>query len=56
MLNDKALNNMFQVEIRMKNKKTCHTGAIQQILLDEGELMSVGIDGYIRVCTQCLFG
>ncbi|XP_053372820.1 cilia- and flagella-associated protein 44-like [Mercenaria mercenaria] len=40
---------LIKVEIRMKNKKSCHTGAIQQILLDEGELMSVGIDGYIRV-------
>ncbi|XP_052253766.1 cilia- and flagella-associated protein 44-like isoform X2 [Dreissena polymorpha] len=40
---------LIKVEIRMKNKKPCHTGAIQQILLDEGELMSVGIDGFIRV-------
>ncbi|XP_052805423.1 cilia- and flagella-associated protein 44-like isoform X2 [Mya arenaria] len=40
---------LIKVEIRMKNKKSCHTGPIQQILLDEGELMSVGIDGYIRV-------
>ncbi|KAL4229263.1 hypothetical protein ACF0H5_012303 [Mactra antiquata] len=40
---------LIKVEIRMKNKKSCHNGPIQQILLDEGELMSVGIDGYIRV-------
>jgi hypothetical protein len=45
---------LIKVEIRMKNKKSCHTGAIQQILLDEGELMSVGIDGYIRVRTLVL--
>ena len=40
---------LIKVEIQRKNKKPCHNGAIQQILLDEGELMSVGIDGYIRV-------
>ncbi|KAK3588814.1 hypothetical protein CHS0354_028462 [Potamilus streckersoni] len=40
---------LIKVEIQRKNKKSCHTGAIQQILLDEGELMTVGIDGYIRV-------
>lgn len=40
---------LIKVEICRRNKKTCHTGPIQQILLDEGELMTVGIDGYIRV-------
>ena len=41
---------LIKVEIQRKNKKSCHQGPIQQILLDEGELMTIGVDGYIRVC------
>lgn len=40
---------LIKVEIGRKNKKPCHHGDITQILLDEGELMTIGIDGYIRV-------
>lgn len=40
---------LIKVEIGRKGKKTCHHGSIQQILLDEGELMTIGTDGYIRV-------
>ena len=40
---------IVQVEISRKNKKPCHQGVIQQIIMDEGELMTVGADGYIRV-------
>lgn len=40
---------LIKVEITRKQKKSCHTGPIQQILLDEGELITVGSDGYIRV-------
>ncbi len=40
---------LIKVEIGRKNKKPCHNGSIQQIIMDEGELMSVGADGYIRV-------
>ena len=40
---------LIKVEIQRKNKKSCHHGPIEQILLDEGELMSIGVDGYIRV-------
>ncbi|KAK3107710.1 hypothetical protein FSP39_020546 [Pinctada imbricata] len=40
---------LIKVEIGRKGRKSCHHGSIQQILLDEGELMTVGADGYIRV-------
>lgn len=40
---------LIKVEIGRKDKKPCHNGAIQQVIMDEGELMSVGLDGYIRV-------
>jgi len=40
---------LIKVEIGRKNRKMCHAGAIQQIIMDEGELMTIGIDGYIRV-------
>lgn len=36
-------------EISRKGKKPCHHGPIQQIIMDEGELITVGIDGYVRV-------
>ena len=40
---------LIKVELCRKNKKSCHQGAIQQIIMDEGELMTIGLDGYIRV-------
>ncbi|GAB1602868.1 cilia- and flagella-associated protein 44-like [Argonauta hians] len=40
---------LIKVQIGRKNNKTCHVGHIQQIFLVEGELMTVGQDGYIRV-------
>ncbi|KAL8598401.1 hypothetical protein ACOMHN_032678 [Nucella lapillus] len=40
---------LIKVEIVRRGRKSCHHGSIMQILLDEGELMTVGIDGYIRV-------
>lgn len=40
---------LIKVEITRKGKKACHHGAIEQILLDEGELMTIGMDGFIRV-------
>jgi len=40
---------LIKVEIGRIGKKPCHNGAIQQVIMDEGELMSVGLDGYIRV-------
>lgn len=40
---------LIKVEIARKNRKRCHVGPIQQLVIDEGELMSVGSDGHIRV-------
>src|SRR6218665_1414062 len=40
---------LIKVEICRKNKKPWHQGSIQQIIMDEGELMTIGNDGYIRV-------
>ncbi|CAG2237888.1 CFAP44 [Mytilus edulis] len=40
---------LIKVEITRKGKKPCHQGPIEQILLDEGELITVGSDGCIRV-------
>ncbi|KAK7499820.1 hypothetical protein BaRGS_00008911 [Batillaria attramentaria] len=40
---------LIKVEVTRKGRKSCHNGSIMQILLDEGELMTVGVDGYIRV-------
>lgn len=42
---------LIKVEITRKGKKPCHQGPIEQILLDEGELITVGSDGCIRVIT-----
>ena len=40
---------LIKVEISRKNRKPCHVGTIQQIIMDEGELMTIGVDGCIRV-------
>ncbi|XP_031554688.1 cilia- and flagella-associated protein 44-like isoform X2 [Actinia tenebrosa] len=40
---------LIKVEICKKGKKTCHQGMIQQFFMDEGELMSIGVDGYVKV-------
>jgi len=39
------------IEFQRFGNKTCHQGSVQQILVEEGELITVGIDGYIRVCS-----
>ena len=40
---------LIKVEIGRKNGRTCHVGPIQQIIMDEGELMTIGVDGCVRV-------
>ena len=45
---------LIKVEISRKGKKPCHHGPIQQIIMDEGELMSVGEDGCVRVGYQLI--
>ncbi|XP_038057956.1 cilia- and flagella-associated protein 44-like isoform X2 [Patiria miniata] len=40
---------LIKVQIGRKNKKSCHNGNIEQFVMDEGELISIGADGYVRV-------
>uniref|UniRef100_H2ZFC4 Cilia- and flagella-associated protein 44 n=1 Tax=Ciona savignyi TaxID=51511 RepID=H2ZFC4_CIOSA len=40
---------LIKVEICKKNNKPCHIGSIQQLVIDEGELITIGLDGYVRV-------
>ncbi|XP_077198106.1 cilia- and flagella-associated protein 44 isoform X4 [Paroedura picta] len=40
---------LIKVELCRPGRKTCHLGPINQLVLDEGELITVGSDGYIRV-------
>ncbi|PIK34047.1 hypothetical protein BSL78_29131 [Apostichopus japonicus] len=44
---------LIKVQISRKNKKPCHAGTIEQFVMDEGELISIGADGFVRVsiCT-----
>jgi len=39
----------IKLEFSRKGKKSCHNGMIEAIYLDEGELISAGVDGFIRV-------
>nr|XP_006820617.1 PREDICTED: WD repeat-containing protein 52-like [Saccoglossus kowalevskii] len=40
---------LIKVQVCRKNKKPCHNGSIEQFVMDEGELITLGADGYIRV-------
>ncbi|XP_076334025.1 cilia- and flagella-associated protein 44 isoform X2 [Tachypleus tridentatus] len=40
---------LIKAQIRQKNGKPCHNGTIYQILLEEGELYTIGSDGWIKV-------
>nr|XP_034970286.1 cilia- and flagella-associated protein 44 isoform X2 [Zootoca vivipara] len=40
---------LIKVELCRPGRKNCHNGPINQIILDEGEVVSVGSDGFIRV-------
>ncbi|XP_057301359.1 cilia- and flagella-associated protein 44-like isoform X2 [Hydractinia symbiolongicarpus] len=40
---------LIKVEITRKGKKNCHNGNIEQFFLDEGELITVGFDGFVKV-------
>ena len=40
---------LIQTEICRKRNKACHTGSIQQITLNEGDIYTIGEDGAIRV-------
>lgn len=40
---------LIKVELTRKGKKTCHQGNIEQFFLDEGELITIGADGFVKV-------
>ncbi|XP_006864267.1 PREDICTED: WD repeat-containing protein 52-like [Chrysochloris asiatica] len=40
---------LIKVELCRAEKKSCHHGPINQIMLDEGEVITVGSDGCIRI-------
>jgi len=40
---------LIQTEICRKKNKSCHTGSIQQITLNEGDIYTIGDDGSVRV-------
>ena len=37
------------MEISKKGRKPCHVGMIEQFFMDEGELMTIGADGFVKV-------
>ncbi|XP_072116973.1 cilia- and flagella-associated protein 44 isoform X3 [Mobula birostris] len=40
---------LIKVELRRKGDRPCHQGSINQFVLDEGELITIGSDGCVRV-------
>lgn len=40
---------LIKVEISKKGRKPCHVGMIEQFFMDEGELMTIGADGFVKV-------
>lgn len=46
---------LIKVEICKKGNKFCHNGMIEQFFMDEGELMTIGADGFIKVCIIIFF-
>lgn len=40
---------LIKFEITRKGRKPCHTKPITRITMDEGEVMTVGMDGYVRI-------
>ncbi|XP_040277654.1 cilia- and flagella-associated protein 44, partial [Bufo bufo] len=40
---------LIKVEICRRGRRVCHTGPINQFVLDEGELITIGADGFVRV-------
>ena len=40
---------LIQIEVCRKKGKSCHVGPIQQVLLNESDVYTVGDDGYVRV-------
>lgn len=40
---------LIKVELCRTGHKPCHRGPVSQLILDEGEVVTVGKDGFIRV-------
>ncbi|KAM3935997.1 cilia- and flagella-associated protein 44 [Leptodactylus fuscus] len=40
---------LIKVEICRRGRRPCHSGPINQFVLDEGELITIGTDGFVRV-------
>ncbi|XP_064412807.1 cilia- and flagella-associated protein 44 [Latimeria chalumnae] len=40
---------LIKVELCRRGRKSCHVGPINQFVLDEGELITIGADGCVRV-------
>lgn len=40
---------LIKVELCQVGRKPCHEGPINQLIFDEGDLYSIGKDGFIRV-------
>lgn len=40
---------LIKLEVCRKNRKPCHNAPITQISMMEGEVMTVGMDGYVRI-------
>ncbi|XP_077628012.1 cilia- and flagella-associated protein 44 [Crocuta crocuta] len=40
---------LIKVELCRAARKSCHQGPINQIVLDEGEVITIGADGYVRI-------
>lgn len=40
---------LIKAELCRAEKKSCHQGPINQIMLDEGEVITAGSDGWVRV-------
>ena len=40
---------LIQIQVCRSKGKPCHAGPIQQVLLNESDVYTVGEDGYIRV-------
>ena len=46
---------MCKLEIARKGNKRCHNGSIQQIIFDVDDIITIGIDGCIRVSFDCYY-
>lgn len=40
---------LIKFEVCRKNRSTCHVNGITQIGFNDGDVMTVGMDGYVRI-------